>query len=48
MDPSDTLPTVEKLASELGWDGQMSLDFVDAEQGLMMIEATRGRPTACC
>ena len=44
VDPSDTLPTVEKLASELGWDGQMSLDFVDAEQGLMMIECNP-RPT---
>ena len=44
VDPSDTLPTVEKLASELGWDGQMSLDFVDAEQELMMIECNP-RPT---
>jgi hypothetical protein len=44
VDPSDTLPTVEKLASELSWDGQMSLDFVDAEQGLMMIECNP-RPT---
>lgn len=44
VDPSDTLPTVRKLASELGWDGQMSLDFVDAEQGLMMIECNP-RPT---
>ena len=44
VDPSDTLPTVEKLASELAWDGQMSLDFVDAEQGLMMIECNP-RPT---
>jgi hypothetical protein len=44
VDASDTLPTVEKLASDLGWDGQMSLDFVDAEQGLMMIECNP-RPT---
>jgi hypothetical protein len=44
VDPSGTLPTVEKLASELSWDGQMSLDFVDAEQGLMMIECNP-RPT---
>ncbi len=44
VDPSDTLPSVEKLASELSWDGQMSLDFVDAEQGLMMIECNP-RPT---
>ena len=44
MDPSDTLPTVEKLASELGWDGQMSLDFVDTDDGLMMIECNP-RPT---
>lgn len=44
IDASDTLPTVEKLASDLNWDGQMSLDFVDAEQGLMMIECNP-RPT---
>jgi glutathione synthase/RimK-type ligase-like ATP-grasp enzyme len=44
VDPSDTLPTVEKLASALDWDGQMSLDFVDSEQGLMMIECNP-RPT---
>ncbi|HEX6668647.1 MAG TPA: hypothetical protein VF061_03760 [Gemmatimonadales bacterium] len=44
VDPSDTLPTVEGLASDLEWDGQMSLDFVDAEQGLMMIECNP-RPT---
>lgn len=44
VDPSDTLPTVERLASELSWDGQMSLDFVDSEQGLMMIECNP-RPT---
>jgi hypothetical protein len=30
VDPADTLPTVEKLARELEWDGQMSLDFVDS------------------
>jgi predicted ATP-grasp superfamily ATP-dependent carboligase len=44
IDASDTLPTVEKLAADLNWDGQMSLDFVDAEQGLMMIECNP-RPT---
>jgi hypothetical protein len=44
VDPSGTLPAVERLASDLGWDGQMSLDFVDAEQGLMMIECNP-RPT---
>jgi hypothetical protein len=44
IDASDTLPTVEKLAADLKWDGQMSLDFVDAEQGLMMIECNP-RPT---
>jgi hypothetical protein len=44
VDPSDTLPAVERLASELSWDGQMSLDFVDSEQGLMMIECNP-RPT---
>ena len=44
VDPSDTLPTVEQLASDLAWDGQMSLDFVDSEQGLMMIECNP-RPT---
>ncbi|HEX2358740.1 MAG TPA: hypothetical protein VHH72_02875 [Solirubrobacterales bacterium] len=43
-DPSDTLPTVEQLASELEWDGQISLDFVDSDDGLMMIECNP-RPT---
>ena len=44
VDPSDTLPTVEQLASDLDWDGQMSLDFVDSGDGLMMIECNP-RPT---
>ena len=44
VDPSDTLPAVEKLATELDWDGQMSLDFVDPSEGLMMIECNP-RPT---
>ncbi len=44
VDASDTLPTVEQLAGELSWDGQMSLDFVDSESGLMMIECNP-RPT---
>ncbi|MBA2546504.1 MAG: carbamoyl-phosphate synthase large subunit [Solirubrobacterales bacterium] len=44
VDPSDTLPTVEQLAADLSWDGQMSLDFVDSGDGLMMIECNP-RPT---
>jgi predicted ATP-grasp superfamily ATP-dependent carboligase len=44
VDPSDTLPTVEKLGSELGWDGQMSLDFIETDGGLVMIECNP-RPT---
>lgn len=44
VDPSDTLPTTAKLASELSWEGQMSLDFVDSGDGLMMIECNP-RPT---
>lgn len=44
VDPSDTLPTVELLAEELVWDGQMSLDFVESGDGLMMIECNP-RPT---
>ena len=44
VDPTDTLPTVEKLATELAWDGQMSLDFVDSGDGLVMIECNP-RPT---
>ena len=38
VDASDTLPTVELLARELSWTGQMSLDFVEAEGGLVIIE----------
>ena len=44
VDPGDTLPVVERLGRELGWDGQMSLDFVDSGDGLMMIECNP-RPT---
>jgi predicted ATP-grasp superfamily ATP-dependent carboligase len=44
VDPSDTLPTVEKLGSDLGWDGQMSLDFIETDDGLVMIECNP-RPT---
>ena len=44
VDPGDTLPTVEKLGSDLGWDGQMSLDFIETGEGLVMIECNP-RPT---
>ncbi|HEY1237259.1 MAG TPA: hypothetical protein VGE91_02915 [Solirubrobacterales bacterium] len=44
VDPSDTLPTVEKLGSDLNWDGQMSLDFIETSEGLVMIECNP-RPT---
>jgi hypothetical protein len=44
VDPGDTLPTVEKLGSDLGWDGQMSLDFIETDEGLVMIECNP-RPT---
>jgi hypothetical protein len=44
VDPSDTLPTVERLGSELEWDGQMSLDFIQTDDGLVMIECNP-RPT---
>jgi hypothetical protein len=44
VDPTDTLPTVEKLGRELVWDGQMSLDFIETDEGLVMIECNP-RPT---
>lgn len=44
VDAADTLPIVEQLGSELGWNGQMSLDFVDTDDGLVMIECNP-RPT---
>jgi glutathione synthase/RimK-type ligase-like ATP-grasp enzyme len=44
VDPSDTLPTVEKLGKDLAWDGQMSLDFIETDDGLVMIECNP-RPT---
>lgn len=44
VDPTDTLPVVERLGRELSWDGQMSLDFVDTDEGLVMIECNP-RPT---
>ena len=44
VDPAGTLPVVERLGEELSWDGQMSLDFVDTGEGLVMIECNP-RPT---
>jgi hypothetical protein len=44
VDPEDTLPTVERLGSDLKWDGQMSLDFIETSEGLVMIECNP-RPT---
>jgi hypothetical protein len=44
VDPEDTLPTVERLGSDLAWDGQMSLDFIETSEGLVMIECNP-RPT---
>jgi hypothetical protein len=44
VDPGDTLPVVERLGSDLGWDGQMSLDFIETDGGLVMIECNP-RPT---
>jgi predicted ATP-grasp superfamily ATP-dependent carboligase len=44
VDPADTLPVVERLGGELGWDGQMSLDFIETSEGLVMIECNP-RPT---
>jgi hypothetical protein len=44
VDPGDTLPTVEQLGSDLNWDGQMSLDFIETTEGLVMIECNP-RPT---
>jgi hypothetical protein len=44
VDPDDTLPTVERLGSELSWNGQMSLDFIETSEGLVMIECNP-RPT---
>jgi hypothetical protein len=44
VDPGDTLPTVEKLGKDLSWDGQMSLDFIETSEGLVMIECNP-RPT---
>jgi hypothetical protein len=44
VDPTDTLRVVERLGEELGWEGQMSLDFVATDDGLVMIECNP-RPT---
>jgi hypothetical protein len=44
VDPNDTLPIVERLGSDLDWDGQMSLDFIETDEGLVMIECNP-RPT---
>jgi hypothetical protein len=44
VDPGATLPTVERLSSDLGWNGQMSLDFIETSEGLVMIECNP-RPT---
>jgi hypothetical protein len=44
VDPADTRPVVERIGEDLSWDGQMSLDFVDTDDGLVMIECNP-RPT---
>lgn len=44
VDSTDTLPTVERLGKDLRWDGQMSLDFIETDDGLVMIECNP-RPT---
>jgi hypothetical protein len=44
VDPADTLPVAERLGTELDWNGQMSLDFVATDEGLVMIECNP-RPT---
>ncbi len=44
VDPADTLATVQQLGQELGWNGQMSLDFIETSEGLVMIECNP-RPT---
>jgi hypothetical protein len=38
VDGTETLAVVERLGGELGYTGQMSLDFVQSERGLMIIE----------
>jgi len=38
VDPEPTLRFAEALGAELGYTGQMSLDFVDSEDGLYLIE----------
>lgn len=38
VDPAPTLVIAEALGRELGYTGQMSLDFVDSEEGLYLIE----------
>jgi hypothetical protein len=44
VDAKDTLPLVELLGTDLEWDGQMSLDFIETDDGLVMIECNP-RPT---
>jgi hypothetical protein len=44
VDAKDTLPIVERLGTDLEWDGQMSLDFIETDDGLVMIECNP-RPT---
>lgn len=44
VDAKDTLPIVERLGTDLHWDGQMSLDFIETDDGLSMIECNP-RPT---
>jgi hypothetical protein len=44
VDAKSTLPIVERLGTDLEWDGQMSLDFIETDDGLVMIECNP-RPT---
>ncbi|MSO40759.1 MAG: carbamoyl-phosphate synthase large subunit [Solirubrobacterales bacterium] len=38
VDPKPSLEAVNKIVAELNWTGQMSLDFVDTDDGLVIIE----------
>jgi predicted ATP-grasp superfamily ATP-dependent carboligase len=38
VDPAPSLEIAERLGGELGYTGQMSLDFVETPKGLMLIE----------
>ncbi len=48
VDAPETLDAAQRIASELGWDGQISFDFLKTPDGVHHMVECNPRPTAGC